>query len=57
MNMGITILSEYLVLSTQPTAVPLGAGRQAALSVMFQPSTKSLLLQQASRTCVLAELM
>jgi hypothetical protein len=43
MKIGTIILSGYLALSTQLTAVPLGAGKPAALSVTFHPSTRSLI--------------
>ena len=40
--MGITIFSGYFDFSIQLTTVPAGAGKPAALSVTFHPSTKSL---------------
>lgn len=42
MNMGTTYFSGYLFLSKQLTTTPLGAGKPAALSVTFHPSTRSL---------------
>lgn len=42
MKIGQTYLSGYLFLSKQLTTTPLGAGKPAALSVTFHPSTRSL---------------
>jgi hypothetical protein len=39
--MGITVLSGYFVFKIQLTTVPAGAGKPAALSVTFHPSTNS----------------
>src|SRR4030067_1238309 len=49
MNMGTISFSGYLVLSTQLTTVPLGAGKPAALSVTFHPSTKGLISSASFR--------
>ena len=43
MKIGTISFSGYLDLSTQLTTVPLGAGKPAALSVTFHPSTRSLI--------------
>jgi hypothetical protein len=42
MKIGQTYFSGYLYLSKQLTTTPLGAGKPAAPSVTFHPSTKSL---------------
>src|SRR5512139_1076556 len=49
MNMGTTIFSGYFDLRMQLTTVPLGAGKPAALSVTFHPSTKSLISSASFR--------
>ena len=49
MNIGTISFSGYLDLSTQLTTVPLGAGKPAALSVTFHPSTKGLISSASFR--------
>jgi hypothetical protein len=49
MNMGTIILSGYLDLRRQLTTVPLGAGKPAALSVTFHPSTKGAISSASFR--------
>ena len=47
--MGMTIFSGYLDLSMQLTTVPLAAGKPAALSVTFHPSTKGAISSASFR--------
>jgi hypothetical protein len=49
MNMGTISLSGYLDFSTALTTTPLAAGKPAALSVTFHPSTKSLISSASLR--------